>query len=181
MYTKEHMIEIDGHRLLLRNAAKDDASMLISHLKQTCGETRFLSKEPHEITLTSAEEQRFINEQNASDVNVLLLGFWDEAYVGNCSLMGNTSCRQRHRASVGIALYQKYTGMGIGTHMMDALLEIARDQGFEQLELEVVSGNKRAISLYQKLGFEIFGTFPHHMKYPDGTYADVLWMMKRLL
>ncbi len=43
--------------------------------------------------------------------------------------------------------------------------------------LEVVTENRRAISLYQKMGFRICGTLPDNMKYKDGTYADVYWMI----
>ena len=46
--------------------------------------------------------------------------------------------------------------------------------------LEVVTENRRAISLYQKMGFRICGTLPDNMKYKDGTYADVYWMMRKL-
>ena len=34
--------------------------------------------------------------------------------------------------------------------------------------------------MYEKLGFEKFGTFPDNMKYADGTYMDANWMMKKL-
>ena len=54
------------------------------------------------------------------------------------------------------------------------------EKGFEQIELEVVEGNERALHLYKKLGFEVYGTFPKNMKYKDGTYADAYWMMKKL-
>lgn len=61
-----------------------------------------------------------------------------------------------------------------------ALISAAGEYGFEQLELEVVTENRRAISLYQKMGFRICGTLPDNMKYKDGTYADVYWMMRKL-
>lgn len=178
MHTKEYITEINGHELLLRNAKEEDAEMLIAFLKQACGETRFLVKEPEEITLTLEEEQKFIKYQNESKVNLMLLGFLDGEYVGNCSLMGNDNSRYRHRTGMSIALYQKYTNMGIGKQMIETLLKIAKEKGIEQIELEVVCDNERAIALYKKMGFEIFGTFPKKMKYKDGTYADVYWMMK---
>lgn len=180
MYTEEYITRLNDHELLLRNAKEEDAEMLIEYLKQTCGETRFLVKEPEEITLTPEEERDFIRYQNESDENLMLLGFLDGEYVGNCSLMGNGKGRYRHRAGMGIALYQKYTGMGIGKRMIEALCRIAKEKGIEQIELEVVADNERAIALYKKMGFEIFGTFPDNMKYKDGTYADAYWMMKKL-
>lgn len=63
---------------------------------------------------------------------------------------------------------------------IQALISAAGEHGFEQLELEVVTENRRAISLYQKMGFRICGTLPDNMKYKDGTYADVYWMMRKL-
>lgn len=88
--------------------------------------------------------------------------------------------RYRHRCEVAIALYQKYCGVGIGTVMLETLLSVAKELGYEQAELEVVRDNENAVKLYQKLGFREYGTFPGNMKYADGTYADAVWMMKKI-
>ena len=40
---------------------------------------------------------------------------------------------------------------------MDACIECARQAGYVQLELDVVSENSRAISMYEKAGFEEYG------------------------
>lgn len=180
MIIEESITKINGHELLLRNAIEEDAEMLLEYLKTTCAETRFLVKEPEEITLTLEEERHFINSQNTANFNLMLLGFLDGEYVGNCSLMGNGPCRYQHRVNMGIALYQKYMGMGVGKTMIKKLINFAKEKGIEQIELEVVADNVKAITLYKKMGFEIFGTFPNNMKYKDGTYADAYWMMKRL-
>ena len=172
--------EVHGRHLLLRNAREEDAGMLLEYLKTTCSETRFLVKEPEEITLTIEEERKFIQDQNASPKNLLLLGFVNGEHVGNCSYMGRDLSRYKHRVSIGIALYQKYTGLGIGGAMIEVMINVARKNKIEQIELEVAANNERAISLYKKMGFEIFGTLPHAMKYQDGSYADEYWMMKNL-
>lgn len=180
MLIENEIMDVKGKKLLLRNADEEDAQMLLDYLKVTCGETRYLVKEPEEITLTLEQEKEFINNHNNSENNLLLLGFLDGKHVGNCSLMGMNASRYKHRVSMGIALYQKYTGMGIGRAMIEKLIAVAREKGFEQIELEVVSDNKRAIHLYKSIGFETYGTFPDNMKYKDGTYADAYWMLKKL-
>ena len=180
MITNEITIKLKDHNLLLRTATKEDAQMLIDYLKITSKETRFLLKEPEEITFTVEEECQFIETQNNSKYNLMLLGFLDGEYVGNCSFTGIPLSRYQHRVTMGIALYQKYTGMGIGTAMIETLCKIAKEKGFEQMELEVVADNKNAIALYKKMGFEIFGTFPNHNKYKDGSYADSYFMVKQL-
>lgn len=180
MRTEDMILTIKGGELLLRNPREEDARMLLDYLKVTCGETRYLVKEPEEITMTLEEEEAFIRKQNDSENSVMLLGFLNGRYVGNCSLMGNGPLRYRHRVSMGIALYQEFTGLGIGRAMIGTLFKIAGEKGFEQVELEVVKDNVRAVRLYQDMGFEICGTFPNNMKYKDGSYADAYWMVKRL-
>ena len=88
--------------------------------------------------------------------------------------------RYRHRCDIAIALYKEYCGCGIGKAMFETLLGAAKKAGYEQAELEVVAGNKNAIALYEKIGFEKCGTFPDYMKYSDGTYADAYRMIKKL-
>ncbi len=180
MKIEERKIDLNGHELILRNADVSEAEILLEYLKTTCGETRYLVKEPEEITLTLEEEKAFIEKQNSSENSLLMIGLLDGEYVGNCSLMGMGAMRYKHRVSMGIALFQKYTGFGIGKVMIENLLEIAREKGLEQIELEVVTDNERAIALYKKMGFKICGTFPDNMKYKDGTYADAYWMMRKL-
>lgn len=180
MRIEDKILTVKGGELLLRNPREEDARMLINYLKVTCGETRYLVKEPEEITMTLEEEEAFIRKQNDSENSLILLGFLNGRYVGNCSLMGNGPLRYRHRVSMGIALYQEFTGFGIGRAMIGALLKIAGEKGFEQVELEVVKDNERAIRLYREMGFEICGTFPNNMKYKDGSYADAYYMVRRL-
>lgn len=173
-------IDLNGHELILRNATEDDAEMLIKYLKETAVETRFLISEPEEITLTLEEEKAFIQSQNEATGNIMLLGFLDGNFVGNCALNGFGRFRLRHRVRLGIALYQKYTGMGIGTAMLQAAINLAKDMGYQQLELEVIAGNERAIALYKKMGFKMCGTTPNAVCYKDGTYADEHLMVRML-
>ena len=128
-------IDLNGHELILRNATDDDAEMLLKYLKETAVETRFLVKEPEEIDMTTEEEKAFIKRQNESEGNIMLLGFLDGEFVGNCALNGMGLFRFRHRVTLGIALYQKFTGLGIGKVMMQTLIRLAKEMGYEQLEL----------------------------------------------
>lgn len=170
-----------GEEIVIRNAEPQDADDLIRYLKVTSAETPFLVREPEEITLTAEEERAFLGRLLASERELMLVACADGRHVGNCSLMSaGPQLRYRHRCSVGIALYREFWGRGIGRLLMEAVLDAARRVGYEQAELEAVSGNVRAIALYESLGFEIYGTLPRNMKYKDGSYADNVWMMKRL-
>ena len=128
--------------------------------------------EPDEISLTPEQEEHFIEGIVKEPRELMLIGTVAGEHVGNCSLMslGNYE-RYAHRCSVAIALYQKYCGLGIGREMLKTVLTVAKQCGYEQAELEVVSTN----------GFEIWGTQPHSVRYRDGSYADDHFMVKRLV
>lgn len=170
-----------GHEVILRNAEINDAQSLIDYLKITMSETPFLLREPDEVTLTLEQEQRFIQSKVDSDGDLMLVAVIDGKHVGSGALMSvGEYKRYRHRCGIAIALYQAYCSRGIGKIMLETILRIAKESGYEQAELEVIVDNERAITLYESLGFEKYGRFPNHMKYQNGTYADAYWMMKRL-
>lgn len=171
----------NNEKCILRNARIEDAEDLIQYLKTTAQETPYLVREPEEIKITLEQERKFIQSKIEEERELMLIATVAGRHVGNCSLMcmGNNQ-RYRHRCGVAIALYQEYCGKGIGRLMLQTILDVAKTCGFEQAELEVVTTNIKAISLYSSLGFQIYGTFPNNMKYKDGTYADTYWMAKRL-
>ena len=57
---------------------------------------------------------------------------------------------------------------------------IARSLGCTQFELIYVDGNYRAKGLYEKCGFVEVARIPNGVKFDDGSYADDVYMVKKL-
>lgn len=179
MIFEERHFDINGKELILRAPREEDAEMLRHYIKKACSETRFLMAEGDEMNLSLEDELEFIRSHRDSDGGMLIIGFLDGEHVGNCSFQRvSGSRRNSHRASVGIALLQKYTGQGIGKIMFQTLLEEAEKAGFEQAELIVIENNDRAKHMYESFGFKEIGRRPNANKYDDGTYADDILMSK---
>ena len=88
------------------------------------------------------------------------------------------SPRRRHTAHLGLAVHDQWQGKGVGTALMQALIDLADNWlDLSRLELTVFVDNERAVKLYQKLGFVIEGT---HKKYAfrEGEYVDVYAMAR---
>ena len=170
-----------GREVCLRNAEESDAAALMDYLRITTAETPYLIREPEEVTITLVQEKNFVKSKIDAERELLLIAVIDGKHIGNCSLMSIAPYkRYAHRCEIAIALYQEYCGCGIGKVMLQTVLDVAKNVGYEQAELEVISDNQKAIALYRNLGFEKYGTFPNNMKYSDGTYASADWMMKKL-
>ena len=171
-----------GRIITLRNAEISDAENLITYMKITSFETPFLLREPDEFHLTSEPEECFIPNTIDNPRELMLLATADGSHTGNCSLSGaGPFKRYQHRGQIANGLYQKYRGCGIGQMKLSTILSGARELGYEQVELEVAANNTSAVALYKKLGCQTYGTFPDNIKYADGSYTEMLWMMKKLI
>ena len=170
-----------GRSITLRNAESSDAEALLAYMRITTAETPYLIREPDEIVMTLEQEEAFLQSKMEAERELLLIAEMDGRHIGSCSLMQVLPYKRfAHRCSIAIALYQEFCGAGIGEIMLSALLGAAKQVGYEQAELEVVSENRRAMALYEKLGFKMCGHLPNNMKYADGSYADAEWMVKKL-
>ncbi|WP_261793555.1 N-acetyltransferase [Staphylococcus xylosus] len=53
-----------------------------------------------------------------------------------------------------IKIKDTYRGKGLGTKTMECIEEYCKDKDVESIGLHVFGHNKRAVSLYNKIGFE---------------------------
>lgn len=168
----------DGRPALLRQPDPKDAAELLELLKQTSGETEFLSAYPEEIRLKTEAEEEFIWNVLESSSRLMILCVVGGKIAGHCQVSFNRSVKTRHRASIAIAVLKDYWGLGIGTAMMNELVHAASEAGAEQLELEMIEGNERALSLYRKFGFETVGVMPDSYRTKDGKRRGGVYMRK---
>ena len=86
---------------------------------------------------------------------------------------------EKHVGVIGIAIESDFRDLGIGTEMMKTLVERAKEMGLKVLTLTAFASNKRAIRVYEKVGFVQTGTVPKkHFK--EGKYIDAVIMTKLL-
>jgi ribosomal protein S18 acetylase RimI-like enzyme len=55
---------------------------------------------------------------------------------------------------IAIALFEPYRNQGIGTRMMEQMVELMKAEGYAQVSLSITKGNP-AIRLYMRLGFTV--------------------------
>lgn len=95
----------------------------------------------------------------------------------NGEVVGGASIEPRwgkfaHIAVLGIFIKDGFRNMGIGTQLINSLIEIGRERGFKMLELSTFGSNKRAHHVYKKCGFKEVGTIKDGVKMLNDTYTD---------
>ncbi len=88
------------------------------------------------------------------------------------------SPRRRHVGQIGMAVRDDWQGKGVGTALMQAVVDLAdKWLNLLRLELEVYTDNEPAIRLYKKFDFVIEGTLAR-FAFRDGQYVDVYAMAR---
>jgi putative acetyltransferase len=101
-----------------------------------------------------------------------------ELIIGTAGLTVFANPRLRHSASVGIMVHKDYQNQGVGTQLMNAILDVADNWlMLVRVELTVFADNVRAIHVYEKLGFEKEG-IRRKAAIRNGEYADELVMAR---
>ena len=112
--------------------------------------------------------------RNAESGDSFTLGAYrGSTLVGMVGFFQETREKTRHRGNIwGMYVPSEEQGKGIGRALLTRVIELARLlPGLEQIELAVVSRNRRARGLYASLAFETYGVEPRAILV-DGEYLD---------
>lgn len=99
----------DGREALLRSPCEDDAKEMLQFIIKASGETDFLMKFPEEFAeFTLEQEKDFIREDYCNQNGMMISCLVNGKITGNCQISFRIGMKDRHRASVAIALLQEF-------------------------------------------------------------------------
>ena len=149
--------------IIIERAVPADAAELIEYLRQVGGETDNLTFGAEGLPFTVETEAEYLAGIQGSDDNVMLVAKDNGKIVGNASLR-RLPRRMSHRGEIAISVLKEYWNCGIGKDLISKLIEFASEHDFDVIDLQVRSDNFAAIHLYEKMGFQQFGTHPAFFK-----------------
>jgi len=155
----------------VRRAAVSDAEQLVALRRALFAETSLMLWEPAEFVATAADEGGFIQRLSGGANCLLLLALADGQAVGFLAALGGERNRLRHSALLAVGVLRAYWSQGVASRMLAEVIAWAPGAGIKRLELTVHTANARAVSVYQRCGFEIEGTRRSSMLV-DGVYTD---------
>ena len=179
-YNQEIILK-NGTKACLRNGDASDGLAVYENFNLTHGETDFLLSYPDENSFDPEQEARFLKEKTESPNEIEIIALVDGKVAGTAGIEAvGQKHKVRHRAVFGISVLRAYWGLGLGKALTQACIQCARDAGYEQLELNVVAGNERAISMYQTMGFVEFGRNPRGFNSRESGFQELVYMLLKL-
>lgn len=165
----------DGARVLLRPLIAEDRKALMDLMLPIPPEEVKLLR--HDVT----NPQTIIEWTENIDYSKVfpLVGVVGDRIVGNATLHFNSG-PARHRAEVRIFLAKDFRRRGLGSRLIQALIEVAKRRSLFYIEAQIVSNQVEVIKAFQKIGFNTVAVFDDFFILPDGDMRDINHMVLRL-
>jgi RimJ/RimL family protein N-acetyltransferase len=158
----------------IREAIPDDAAAILAALKIIGSQTPYLVMDEKGLEMTPDEMSENLANLYDSPNNVLMVALADGKVIGTASVKASSKQRMEHIGEIGISILKDYWGFGLGSLMMEELIEWAKEsQVIRRLELTVQHRNQRAVHVYEKIGFKTEAIMPRGAKTDDGEFLDV--------
>lgn len=97
--------------------------------------------------------------------------------IGLGILMNHGNLRKKHVGVITLMVNSDYQNKGIGSLLMDKLINLSESLNIIRLELCVFRNNYKAINLYKKFGFKEEG-IKVKSALKNGEYADEIMMAR---
>ena len=181
MKYEQKIVLKNSKEALIRNGNASDGLAVYEVFNLTHAETDYLLSYPDENSFDPEQEALFLEEKAESPNETELIAIIDGKIAGTAGIEAvGKKYKVKHRADFGISVLKEYWGLGLGKALTKACIQCAKNAGYNQLELNVVADNERALSLYRSLGFEEFGRNPRGFNSQTSGYQELVYMMLKL-
>lgn len=134
----------------------------------------------NETTVDTANRSAWLADRQRLGYPVLVAVDADDSVLGYASF-GDWRAWDGYRHTVEHSIYVRgdQRGNGLGKHLLQALIERARDIGKHVMVAGIEAGNLASIRLHEKLGFEHAGTL-REVGVKFGTWLDLTFLQLKL-
>ena len=161
---------------MIRIAESADAAGL-AVLMEEADASGFMLYNPGERSIPPEKLAKRIEAFRESPESEWFVAEEDGMVAGYMMLRGSQLQRTRHSLYLVIGVAEAFRRRGIGRQLFEAMEDWAQKKQIRRIELTVIRNNVPALSLYQKMGFEIEGTKRDSLLI-DGEYRDELYLSK---
>ena len=134
-----------------------------------------------EAFASSFEEESNLSDRQFQDwitKNVIFGAFVDDRLIGTAGFFQMELAKEKHRGVLfSVYVTPNERQQGTAHQLVEEVIKEAKKRVI-QLHLKVVSSNASAVHLYQRHGFEVYGTELRSLKYKDRFFNEYLMVLR---
>ena len=168
----------NGKRVMFRFLNEQDRESLIQLFQEAPEEdTRFLKQDVKDLKMVNY----WIDHINYRKVLPLAaVDLEDNRLIADATLHRGKHAA-KHLGEVRIFVCRPYRGLGLGSMMLEELINLAFQENLLLLKAEVLADHKKVIKAFRAKGFEIKATLEDYFIRKDGVTHDVVLMMRHVM
>lgn len=143
----------DGRRVMLRPIRSEDADLLIDLHNRTSPETQYLRFFGAKPRLTRAEAEYLAGVDY--DLRFAIVATADEDGEEHIVAVGRFDIVEPATAEAAVVVRDDYQRQGLGTALLERMVEVARGRGVRTFAGEILAENERMIRLLRNNGLEV--------------------------
>jgi RimJ/RimL family protein N-acetyltransferase len=168
-----------GKKINIFQPSMDRLPELLKFINRLVAEDTYLNLSGRAKTFE--EEERWLKgtlTEIKTGKNILFWACYEDTIVGSVNILHGYE-RSWHVGKIGLMIDKDFRREGIGKFLLELILEKAKDFDIRIATLEVFSDNVAAISLYEKVGFRVYGRLPKGL-FRKGKFSDTIEMLKEV-
>lgn len=134
-----------------------------------------------EAFASSFEEECGLSDRQFQDwitKNIIFGAFINDRLIGTAGFAQMELAKEKHRGILfSVYVTPNERQQGIAHQLVEEVIQVAKTRVI-QLHLKVVSSNSSAVHLYQRHGFEVYGTELRSLKYEDRFFNEYLMVVR---
>ena len=162
----------DGRKVSIHPMEKSDGKALREYFSKLRPEDKLFMRDD----VSSPEVVQKMIDDIDYEYTVPLVAVFEGEIVGVSSIHRNRHSWDSHVGHIRVSAAPKFQGSGLGYNLTREIFVIAQSMHIDIIIAEMPSTQERAVSVFEKLGFQKAATFKKHVKDKYGNYLDLVVM-----
>lgn len=162
----------DGSEVFFRELKADDLNQSVAFFRELPGEDRAYLRV--DVTNRDTVERRILDAKLRGIIRLVAIA--DDKIVADGSLESEGEGWKQHIAELRLIVAHPYQHRGLGKLMARELYLLAASKKVEEIVVKMMGPQRRAKTIFTKLGFHEDAVFQDYVKDVSGTKHDLIVM-----
>jgi L-amino acid N-acyltransferase YncA len=168
----------NGKRVMFRFLTEQDREELLRLFREAPEEdTRFLKQDVRDEKLVNS----WVDRINYRRVLPLVAVDLETNHLIADATLHRGKHAAKHIGEVRIFVSRPYRNLGLGSMMLDELINLALKENLQWLKAEIIADHKKVIKAFRAKGFDIRATLDDYFLRKDGITHDVVLMIRSVV